>query len=79
MCDFLFVIQIVNSSGGPEFARSIISPLLSKDTTDFLKGHLTPKEMALWESLGETWTRSRYVNKAKQKRNPKKDSSRLIL
>ncbi|KAK9410124.1 epidermal growth factor receptor kinase substrate 8-like 2 [Crotalus adamanteus] len=50
---------IVNSCGGPEFARSVISPLLSKDTTDFLKGHLTPKEMALWESLGETWTRSR--------------------
>uniref|UniRef100_A0A8C5SMN3 Epidermal growth factor receptor kinase substrate 8-like protein 2 n=1 Tax=Laticauda laticaudata TaxID=8630 RepID=A0A8C5SMN3_LATLA len=50
---------IVNSSGGPEFARSVVSPLLSKDTTDFLKGHLTPKEMALWESLGGTWTRSR--------------------
>uniref|UniRef100_A0A2D4F642 Epidermal growth factor receptor kinase substrate 8-like protein 2 n=2 Tax=Micrurus TaxID=8634 RepID=A0A2D4F642_MICCO len=50
---------IINSSGGPEFARSVISPLLSKDTTDFLKGHLTPKEMALWESLGDTWTRSR--------------------
>uniref|UniRef100_A0A670XM10 Epidermal growth factor receptor kinase substrate 8-like protein 2 n=1 Tax=Pseudonaja textilis TaxID=8673 RepID=A0A670XM10_PSETE len=50
---------IVNSSGGPEFAGSVVSPLLSKDTTDFLKGHLTPKEMALWESLGGTWTRSR--------------------
>ncbi|XP_044282081.1 epidermal growth factor receptor kinase substrate 8-like protein 2 isoform X2 [Varanus komodoensis] len=50
---------IVNSCGGPDLARSILSPLLSKDTTDFLKGHLTPKEMALWESLGETWTRSR--------------------
>ncbi|KAG8125661.1 hypothetical protein E2320_020794 [Naja naja] len=50
---------IINSSGGPEFARSVVSPLLSKDTTDFLKGHLTPKEMALWESLGDTWTRSR--------------------
>ncbi|KAM3854924.1 epidermal growth factor receptor kinase substrate 8-like protein 2 isoform 1-T2 [Vipera latastei] len=50
---------IVNSCGGPEFARSVLNPLLSKDTTDFLKGHLTPKEMALWESLGETWTRSR--------------------
>ncbi|XP_066490273.1 epidermal growth factor receptor kinase substrate 8-like protein 2 [Tiliqua scincoides] len=50
---------IVGSCGGPELARSVVSPLLSKDTTDFLKGHLTPKEMTLWESLGETWTRSR--------------------
>uniref|UniRef100_A0A8D0C6L2 Epidermal growth factor receptor kinase substrate 8-like protein 2 n=1 Tax=Salvator merianae TaxID=96440 RepID=A0A8D0C6L2_SALMN len=50
---------IINSCGGPDLARSVISPLLSKDTTDFLRGHLTPKEMALWESFGESWTRSR--------------------
>ncbi|XP_067849916.1 epidermal growth factor receptor kinase substrate 8-like protein 2 [Heptranchias perlo] len=50
---------VVRSVGGPEVPKSITSPLLSKDATDFLKGHLTPKEMALWESLGETWTRSR--------------------
>lgn len=25
----------------------------------FLRGHLVPKEMALWDSLGETWTRPR--------------------
>ncbi|NXQ91162.1 ES8L2 protein, partial [Nyctibius grandis] len=50
---------IVSSCGGPELARSVVSPLLSKDATDFLRGHLTPKEINLWESLGETWTRSR--------------------
>uniref|UniRef100_A0A8C5IW50 EPS8 like 2 n=1 Tax=Junco hyemalis TaxID=40217 RepID=A0A8C5IW50_JUNHY len=50
---------IINSCGGPELARSVLSPLLSKDATDFLRGHLTPKEINLWESLGETWTRSR--------------------
>uniref|UniRef100_A0A8D0GD82 Epidermal growth factor receptor kinase substrate 8-like protein 2 n=1 Tax=Sphenodon punctatus TaxID=8508 RepID=A0A8D0GD82_SPHPU len=50
---------IVNSCGGPELARSVLSPLFSKDATDFLRGHLTPKEMVLWESLGETWTKSR--------------------
>ncbi|KAM8970872.1 epidermal growth factor receptor kinase substrate 8-like protein 2 [Sarcophilus harrisii] len=50
---------IINSCGGPDIARSVCSPLLSRDTVDFLKGHLIPKEMALWESLGETWTRSR--------------------
>uniref|UniRef100_A0A8C9EM92 Epidermal growth factor receptor kinase substrate 8-like protein 2 n=1 Tax=Pavo cristatus TaxID=9049 RepID=A0A8C9EM92_PAVCR len=49
----LCVIQIVNSCGGPELARSVISPLLSKDATDFLRGHLTPKEISLWDSLGE--------------------------
>ncbi|NXF99455.1 ES8L2 protein, partial [Sakesphorus luctuosus] len=50
---------IINSCGGPELARSVVSPLLSKDATDFLRGHLTPKEISLWDSLGETWTRSR--------------------
>nr|XP_033784712.1 epidermal growth factor receptor kinase substrate 8-like protein 2 isoform X1 [Geotrypetes seraphini]XP_033784713.1 epidermal growth factor receptor kinase substrate 8-like protein 2 isoform X1 [Geotrypetes seraphini] len=50
---------IIQSIGSPEMARSVLSPLLSKDATDFLRGHLTPKEMALWESLGETWTCSR--------------------
>ncbi|KAF1585586.1 Epidermal growth factor receptor kinase substrate 8-like protein 2, partial [Eudyptes moseleyi] len=50
---------IISSCGGPELARSVVSPLLSKDTTDFLRGHLTPKEINLWDSLGETWTRSR--------------------
>ncbi|KAM4617444.1 epidermal growth factor receptor kinase substrate 8-like protein 2 [Discoglossus pictus] len=50
---------IVQSSGGPELGRAVISPLLSKDATDFLKGHLTPKEMTLWEMLGDTWTKSR--------------------
>ncbi|XP_069480139.1 epidermal growth factor receptor kinase substrate 8-like protein 2 [Ambystoma mexicanum] len=50
---------IVQSTGGPEVARSVLCPLLSKEATDFLKGHLTPKEMAMWESMGEAWTRSR--------------------
>ncbi|POI25626.1 hypothetical protein CIB84_010623, partial [Bambusicola thoracicus] len=54
-----FNLLIVNSCGGPELARSVISPLLSKDATDFLRGHLTPKEISLWDSLGEAWTRSR--------------------
>ncbi|XP_074086836.1 epidermal growth factor receptor kinase substrate 8-like protein 2 [Macrotis lagotis] len=50
---------IINSCGGPDIARSVSSPLLSRDTVEFLKGHLIPKEMVLWESLGEMWTRSR--------------------
>ncbi|XP_078076723.1 epidermal growth factor receptor kinase substrate 8-like protein 2 isoform X4 [Mustelus asterias] len=50
---------VVQAIGGPDVPRTIISPLLSKDTIDFLRGHLTPKEMMLWESLGEAWNRSR--------------------
>ncbi|XP_053576173.1 epidermal growth factor receptor kinase substrate 8-like protein 2 [Bombina bombina] len=50
---------IVQSSGGPELGRSVMSPLMSRDATEFLKGHLTPKEAQLWEALGEAWTKSR--------------------
>ncbi|XP_040184565.1 epidermal growth factor receptor kinase substrate 8-like protein 2 isoform X3 [Rana temporaria] len=50
---------IIQSSGGPDLGRSITCPLLSKDATNFLRGHLTPKEMQTWEVLGERWTKSR--------------------
>uniref|UniRef100_A0A2K5DR10 Epidermal growth factor receptor kinase substrate 8-like protein 2 n=1 Tax=Aotus nancymaae TaxID=37293 RepID=A0A2K5DR10_AOTNA len=50
---------IVNTCGGPDIARSVSCPLLSRDAVGFLRGHLVPKEMSLWESLGETWTRPR--------------------
>ncbi|KAM5247794.1 epidermal growth factor receptor kinase substrate 8-like protein 2 [Ctenodactylus gundi] len=50
---------IVNTCGGPDIARSVSRPLLSRDAVGFLRGHLVPKEMSLWESLGETWTRPR--------------------
>ncbi|XP_070314036.1 epidermal growth factor receptor kinase substrate 8-like protein 2 isoform X6 [Odocoileus virginianus] len=50
---------IVSTCGGPNIARSVSRPLLSRDAVGFLRGHLVPKEMALWESLGETWTRPR--------------------
>uniref|UniRef100_A0A2K5LY31 Epidermal growth factor receptor kinase substrate 8-like protein 2 n=1 Tax=Cercocebus atys TaxID=9531 RepID=A0A2K5LY31_CERAT len=51
---------IVNTCGGPDIARSVSCPLLSQDAVDFLRGHLVPKEMSLWESLGESWMRPRY-------------------
>ncbi|XP_057633993.1 epidermal growth factor receptor kinase substrate 8-like protein 2 isoform X2 [Chionomys nivalis] len=50
---------IVNTCGGPDIARSVSSPLLSTEAVGFLRGHLVPKEMTLWESLGETWMRPR--------------------
>ncbi|NP_573454.2 epidermal growth factor receptor kinase substrate 8-like protein 2 [Mus musculus] len=50
---------IINTCGSPDIARSVSSPLLSTDAVSFLRGHLVPKEMTLWESLGETWMRPR--------------------
>uniref|UniRef100_A0A8C7AEZ0 EPS8 signaling adaptor L2 n=1 Tax=Neovison vison TaxID=452646 RepID=A0A8C7AEZ0_NEOVI len=50
---------IIGTCGGPDIARSVSSPMLSREAVGFLQGHLVPKEMTLWESLGETWTRPR--------------------
>uniref|UniRef100_A0A6Q2XT29 Epidermal growth factor receptor kinase substrate 8-like protein 2 n=1 Tax=Esox lucius TaxID=8010 RepID=A0A6Q2XT29_ESOLU len=50
---------VLQSCGGPELPRSVLSPHLSKDAVDFLRGHLTPKEMTIFELLGEGWTRPR--------------------
>ncbi|XP_042268694.1 epidermal growth factor receptor kinase substrate 8-like protein 2 isoform X1 [Thunnus maccoyii] len=50
---------VLQSCGSPELTRSIISPHLSKDTVDFLRGHLTPKEMTIFELLGDGWTKPR--------------------
>uniref|UniRef100_A0A3Q3FDC0 Epidermal growth factor receptor kinase substrate 8-like protein 2 n=1 Tax=Labrus bergylta TaxID=56723 RepID=A0A3Q3FDC0_9LABR len=57
---FLFgPLELVRSCGSPELVRSIISPHLSKDAVDFLRGHLTPKEMTIFELLGDGWTKPR--------------------
>lgn len=53
--------QVLQSCGSPELVRSIISPHLSKDTVDFLRGNLSPKEMTIFELLGEGWTKPRYI------------------
>uniref|UniRef100_A0A3Q2ZP26 EPS8 signaling adaptor L2 n=1 Tax=Hippocampus comes TaxID=109280 RepID=A0A3Q2ZP26_HIPCM len=45
--------------GSPELVRSIVSPHLSKDAVDFLRGHLTPKETSIFDLLGEAWTKPR--------------------
>ncbi|CAL1595722.1 unnamed protein product [Knipowitschia caucasica] len=50
---------VLQSCGSPELARSIISPHLSRDTVDFLRGHMTPKESTIFELLGEGWTKPR--------------------
>ncbi|XP_040895062.1 epidermal growth factor receptor kinase substrate 8-like protein 2 isoform X2 [Toxotes jaculatrix] len=50
---------VLQSCGSPELARSVISPHLSKDAVDFLRGHLIPKEMTIFELLGDGWTKPR--------------------
>ncbi|KAJ8249159.1 hypothetical protein GJAV_G00231810 [Gymnothorax javanicus] len=58
---FLFgpLDMVLQNSGGPELPRSVISPHLSQDAVEFLRGHLSPKEMTLFELLGEGWTKPR--------------------
>ncbi|XP_058502251.1 epidermal growth factor receptor kinase substrate 8-like protein 2 isoform X2 [Solea solea] len=50
---------VLQSCGSPELARSIISPHFSRDAVEFLRGHLTPKELTMFELLGEGWTKPR--------------------
>ncbi|XP_071271727.1 epidermal growth factor receptor kinase substrate 8-like protein 2 isoform X2 [Salvelinus alpinus] len=50
---------VLQSCGSPELPRSVVSPHLSRDTVDFLRGHLSPKEMTIFELLGDGWTRPR--------------------
>ncbi|XP_068168264.1 epidermal growth factor receptor kinase substrate 8-like protein 2 [Antennarius striatus] len=50
---------VLQSCGSPELARSVIAPHLSRDAVDFLRGHLTPKEMTIFELLGDGWTKPR--------------------
>ncbi|XP_048191004.1 LOW QUALITY PROTEIN: epidermal growth factor receptor kinase substrate 8 [Perognathus longimembris pacificus] len=58
---FLFtpLHMVVQASGGPELARSILSPLLTKETLDFLSHTVTSEERELWLSLGDTWLKAR--------------------
>uniref|UniRef100_A0AAY5F0K2 EPS8 signaling adaptor L2 n=1 Tax=Electrophorus electricus TaxID=8005 RepID=A0AAY5F0K2_ELEEL len=58
---FLFgpLEMVLQSCGSPELPRSVISPHLSRDAVDFLRGHLSPKEMTIFELLGPGWTRPR--------------------
>ncbi|KAG7245420.1 hypothetical protein INR49_010871 [Caranx melampygus] len=50
---------VLQSCGSPDLPRSVISPHLSKDAVEFLRGHLSPKEMTIFELLGDGWTKPR--------------------
>lgn len=51
--------QTVQSVGGPEIPREVISPMMTKDGVSLLNNCLDEKEMALWKSLGDYWTKPR--------------------
>ncbi|NXN91011.1 EPS8 kinase, partial [Rhinopomastus cyanomelas] len=50
---------VIRTTGGPELAGTVLSPLLTKDTIDFLRYTVTSEEGQLWMSLGDTWTKAR--------------------
>ncbi|XP_060101863.1 epidermal growth factor receptor kinase substrate 8 isoform X3 [Heteronotia binoei] len=58
---FLFtpLNMVVQATGGPELANTVLSPLLTKDTIEFLRYTVTSDEGQLWMSLGDTWTKAR--------------------
>ncbi|XP_053871032.1 epidermal growth factor receptor kinase substrate 8-like protein 1 [Malaclemys terrapin pileata] len=58
---FLFgpLKMVVESSGGPEFASEIRSPMLTLEAVTLLRGCLGAQETKLWGSLGDNWTRPR--------------------
>ncbi|XP_037675699.1 epidermal growth factor receptor kinase substrate 8-like protein 1 isoform X4 [Choloepus didactylus] len=56
---FLFgpLQMIVDTSGGPEFASGVRRPHLTSEAVALLRDNVTPRENALWTSLGDSWTR----------------------
>ncbi|XP_077931787.1 epidermal growth factor receptor kinase substrate 8 isoform X3 [Halichoerus grypus] len=58
---FLFtpLNMVVQATGGPELASSVLSPLLTKDAIEFLNFTVNNDERQLWMSLGETWMKAR--------------------
>ncbi|XP_043825212.1 LOW QUALITY PROTEIN: epidermal growth factor receptor kinase substrate 8 [Dromiciops gliroides] len=51
--------MVVQATGGPELASTVLSPLLTKDAIDFLNQTVSVEERQLWMSLGETWLKPR--------------------
>ncbi|XP_006901940.1 PREDICTED: epidermal growth factor receptor kinase substrate 8-like protein 1 [Elephantulus edwardii] len=49
--------MIVDTSGGPQFASGVRRPHLTSEAVTLLRETLTPRESALWTSLGDSWTR----------------------
>ncbi|KAM9705232.1 LOW QUALITY PROTEIN: epidermal growth factor receptor kinase substrate 8a [Menidia menidia] len=62
---FLFapLRMVVQATGGPDLARSVVVPLLSGDAIGLLHAVGTPEERHLWVGLGDGWTKSRSVQR----------------
>ncbi|XP_064174912.1 epidermal growth factor receptor kinase substrate 8a isoform X3 [Anguilla rostrata] len=58
---FLFtpLNMVVQTSGGVDLAKSVLSPLLTREAIDFLHSTGTAEERHLWVSLGDGWTKCR--------------------
>ncbi|XP_038627982.1 epidermal growth factor receptor kinase substrate 8 isoform X2 [Tachyglossus aculeatus] len=58
---FLFtpLSMVVQATGGPDLAKSVLSPLLTRDTVDLLQSAVRAEEQQLWLSLGDAWIRTR--------------------
>lgn len=46
--------------GGRDLAESATRPSITQDAKQLLLNCLTSKELELWQSLGKSWTNSRY-------------------
>ncbi|KAF7664504.1 hypothetical protein LDENG_00175070 [Lucifuga dentata] len=47
---------MVNTTGGPEFPATVVSPILTSGAVSLLQEHLIKEEKELWTSLGPNWT-----------------------
>ncbi|XP_069576711.1 epidermal growth factor receptor kinase substrate 8a isoform X2 [Brachyistius frenatus] len=57
---FLFTpLRMVIQTSSVDLARSVVVPLLTRESIDFLHSSGTAEERHLWVSLGEGWTRCR--------------------
>ncbi|KAJ8373476.1 hypothetical protein SKAU_G00040560 [Synaphobranchus kaupii] len=58
---FLFtpLNMVVQTSGGVDLAKSVLSPLLTREAIDFLHSAGNAEERHLWVSLGDGWTKCR--------------------
>uniref|UniRef100_A0A2K5Q214 Epidermal growth factor receptor kinase substrate 8 n=1 Tax=Cebus imitator TaxID=2715852 RepID=A0A2K5Q214_CEBIM len=56
---YVLIVTFLLKNGGPELASSVLSPLLTKDTIDFLNYTVNGDERQLWMSLGGTWMKAR--------------------
>lgn len=53
------VLQVIQTSGGVDLAKSVLVPLLTREAIEFLHTSGTPEERHLWVTLGDGWTKCR--------------------